>query len=89
MPSCPICGNEHKTMVNVSTHMILIAINHPGDDHERYLDLLTGRDQSIWGHKNDAAVAALMRRFYRKLKRLPMLEELEDREDRKRRSGKN
>lgn len=57
MPNCPICGKEHKTLVNMSTHMILIAINRHGDDHERYLDLLTGRDQSVWGHRNDAAVA--------------------------------
>jgi hypothetical protein len=83
MANCPICGKEHKTLVNMSTHMILIAINHQGDDHGRYLDLLTGRDQHVWGHKNDAAVAEIFRNFYRKLKRFPTLEELEDREDSK------
>jgi hypothetical protein len=84
MLACPICRSEHRTWTNMSTHMILKAgyersIGHAGDDdHARYLDLLTGKDQHVWGHKNDAAVGNLMKRYYRKLGRFPMLQELED-----------
>ncbi|MDD4985179.1 MAG: hypothetical protein PHQ43_05235 [Dehalococcoidales bacterium] len=78
MVNCPICRKEHNTWANMSTHMILIAINRRGDDHGRYLDLLTGKDQQTWGHRNDAAVGNLMKRYYKKLGRLPTLEELEE-----------
>ena len=77
MVACPVCGSEHKTWTNMSTHMILTAITHYGGDHGRYLDLLTGKDQSVWGHRNDAAVGNLMKRYYRRLGRLPTLGELE------------
>ena len=78
MVGCPICRSEHRTWTNMSTHIILTAITHEGDDHGRYLDLLTGKDQSVWGHKNDAAVGNMMKRYYRRLGRLPTLAELED-----------
>jgi len=80
MPYCPICGEKHSPSLNISRHMILKAITH-NDDHERYLDLLTGRDMSVWGHKNDASVANLLKKYYRKLGRFPALVELEERED--------
>ena len=67
----------------MSTHMILKGINersigHSGDDpHATYLDLFTGKDQHIWGHRHDAAVGNLMKRHYRRKRHLPMLQELE------------
>ena len=85
MVNCPVCGKEHKTMVNMSTHMIMIGvhsvINRIGDNHERYLNLLTGKDIHVWGHKNDAKVAELMSKYYRRKKRLPTLEEMEEAND--------
>ena len=76
------CGEEHSPCINLSRHVILKAINHH-DDHELYLNLLTGKDMHVWGHRNDANVAALMRKYFRKYKRLPTLLELEEREDKK------
>jgi len=58
--------------------MILIAINRHGDEHERYLNLITGKDQHVWGHRNDAAVGNLMKRYYKKYGRIPTLAELEE-----------
>ena len=80
MPNCPICHEEHSPFLNLSRHMVLYAFNHRGD-HERYLVLLTGQDMSVWGNRKDAAIARLMQKYYRKLRRLPLLEELEERED--------
>lgn len=84
MVACPICRSEHRTWTHMSTHMILKAVNersmgHTGDDpHATYLDMLTGNDQHYWGHKHDAAVGNLMKRYYRRFGRLPMLQELEE-----------
>jgi len=76
MVRCPVCGSEHTRWSYMSTHMILTAINR-SYEHERYLNLITGKDQHVWGHKRDAAVGNLMRKIYKKYGRLPSLNELE------------
>ena len=82
MAACPICRSEHRTWTNMSTHMILKAVNersmgHTGDDpHATYLDLFTGKDQHFWGHKHDATVGNVMKRYYRRFGRLLTLQEL-------------
>ncbi len=81
MVKCPICGKEHKKMLYMSIHMILFAIYHRGDDHGRYLDLLTGKDFHFWGRKNDAAVAKLLLKYHQKLGHLPTLQDLEEAHD--------
>lgn len=84
MVCCPVCRDESKTWTDMSRHMVEKAsyertIDHVGDDpHARYLDLFTRRDQSFWGHRHDARVGDMMRRFCRRNKRLPTLQELED-----------
>ena len=78
MVKCPVCTEEHKKIAHVTTHMIEKAKYHRGDDHQRYLELLTGGDESCWG-RNDKAIASLMRRYYKKYRRLPTLQELENR----------
>jgi len=61
--------------------MIETAICNHYDDHERYLDLFTGKDQNFWGHRHDSLIAKSLNNYHRKRGRFISLIELEERND--------
>ena len=77
MQNCPVCGEEHSTFLNLERHMVQ-SERHEKGEHQEYLALLTGKPFAEYAFHNDHAIAMLLQKYYKKLRRLPTLDELEE-----------